>query len=71
MPTYSYQNEETGEVIDLIHPMSEIDNPSPELLYLITYQDKEGNTKLMKRLISAPNLHGFTLGTSTSKSSHS
>ena len=55
MPTYIYVHPETKKEIEIFHPMSEIKNPSKELLEKITLPDG----RIMQRKIVAPALLGF------------
>jgi len=55
MPKYIYVNPDTNEEIEIVHSMSEVKNPSPELLKQITLPDG----RVMQRKVVAPALLGF------------
>jgi hypothetical protein len=64
MPKYIYLHPDTNEEFEILHTMSEVTNPSEELLGRITLPDG----RIMKRKIVAPALVGFdNLGRSTNK----
>ena len=55
MPTYIYVHPDTNEEIEIFHSISEVKNPSKNLLKKITLEDG----RIMKRKIVAPALIGF------------
>lgn len=65
MPTYIYVHPDTQEEVAIFHAMSEVKNPSQNLLKQITLPDG----RLMTRKVVAPALLGFdSLGRSVKKS---
>lgn len=68
MPNYIYIHPDTQEEIQIFHSMSEVKNPSPDLLKRITLADG----RVMERKIVAPALLGFdNLGRSVKKNGES
>lgn len=55
MPKYIYIHPDTNEEIEIVHAMSEVRNPSAELLKKIALPDG----RIMQRKIVAPALLGF------------
>jgi hypothetical protein len=55
MPKYIYLHPDTNEEMEVFHSMSEVKNPSPDLLKRIALPDG----RIMKRKIVAPALVGF------------
>jgi len=55
MPRYIYVHPDTGKELELLHSISEVKNPSDNLLKKISLPDG----RVMKRKIVAPQLYGF------------
>ena len=54
MPTYVYVDQPTGFTKEVMHPMSEMTNPSPQTLAEITHEGR-----VMTRGVTAPNIAVF------------